>query len=222
MKRVPWLTLVAIAVLVRSSVAHAQSSSAATETYVIRLADLVRVTAEANVEAARRAQIRAERPIDLWHAVDVIDAGLTSESESVAALAARVGVSAWQPRVTITNVDRMPTWFVLTSFAYELDGSALPATPAPSRLTPIFTGRLPVGPHHLVARAEYTGRGAGVFSYVSGYRFVVRNALPFTLVPGRSLQVRAVFEDPSAGQPAGLIVDERPRVRFETREQPLP
>lgn len=103
---------------------------------------------------------------------------------------------AWHPELgcldeaanlEIWHHDRMGDSFVLLDATYALDGYPVARFDAPSGDGPghkdIPIGRLRVipGSHQFGVAAHYRGHGAGVFSYLNGYRFGLSSSYAFTL-----------------------------------------
>ena len=75
-------------------------------------------------------------------------------------------------------------------------------------------GSIVPGEHTLNVSLEYQGHGAGIFTYLKGYRFKVRSNYTFTAAEGKSVSIRVVgFEK---GGPTAPL-EERPAVRYLER-----
>lgn len=111
--------------------------------------------------------------------------------------------------------------FLLTEAHYFLDGAPIwqDTDEGGTRLTELkerqlFDGNLVEGSHTLTVQLVYKGNGSGVFSYLSGYTFRLKNALTFDAEPGKVITIRSV------GYEKGNFTTEltdRPAVRFDTQ-----
>ncbi len=77
---------------------------------------------------------------------------------------------------------------------------------------PIFTGSIPPGDHTLQILVKFRGHGFGVFSYLEGYTFQLRETHSFTITEGKSLRLEVLaFEKGDATTP----IEQRPAIRYE-------
>ena len=121
----------------------------------------------------------------------------------------------------IVHDNQMGGNFMLTEAHYFLDGAPIwqDTDENGSRLTELkerqlFDGNLVEGSHTLTVQLVYKGNGSGVFSYLSGYTFRLKNALTFDAEPGKVITIRSVgFEQ---GNFTTELTD-RPAVRFDTQ-----
>lgn len=121
----------------------------------------------------------------------------------------------------IIHDNQMGGSFVLTEAHYFLDGAPIwqDTDETGVRLTEmkerqLFDGNLVEGSHTLTVQLVYKGNGSGVFSYLSGYTFRLKNALTFEAEPGKVITIRSV------GYEKGNFTTEltdRPAVRFDTQ-----
>ncbi len=121
----------------------------------------------------------------------------------------------------IIHDNQMGGSFMLTEAHYFLDGAPIwqDTDETGERLTEakerqLFDGNLVEGSHTLTVQLVYKGNGSGVFSYLSGYTFRLKNALTFDAEPGKVITIRSVgFEQ---GNFTTELTD-RPAVRFDTQ-----
>lgn len=121
----------------------------------------------------------------------------------------------------IVHDNQMGGNFLLTEAHYFLDGAPIwqEADETGIRLSEmkerqLFDGNLVEGSHTLTVQLVYKGNGSGVFSYLSGYTFRLKNALTFDAEPGKVITIRSV------GYEKGNFTTEltdRPAVRFDTQ-----
>lgn len=79
---------------------------------------------------------------------------------------------------------------------------------------PIFSGSVPPGDHTVQVSLTFQGNGYGVFTYLRGYRFQVRDAHSFTAVEGKTLSVIATaFEKGGVTTP----LEQRPSVGWQEK-----
>jgi hypothetical protein len=79
---------------------------------------------------------------------------------------------------------------------------------------PIFSGSIPPGDHTVQILLQFQGSGYGVFSYLKGYHFEVRNSHSFTAVEGKTLTLQIIsYEKGGVTTP----LEERPAVRFNEK-----
>ena len=79
---------------------------------------------------------------------------------------------------------------------------------------PIFSGSIPPGDHTVQTLLQFQGSGYGVFSYLKGYKFEVRNSHSFTAVEGKTLALQIIaYEKGGVTTP----LEERPAVRFNEK-----
>lgn len=111
--------------------------------------------------------------------------------------------------------------FLLTEAHYFLDGAPIwqDTDETGVRLSEmkerqLFDGNLVEGSHTLTVQLVYKGNGSGVFSYLSGYTFRLKNALTFEAEPGKVITIRSV------GYEKGNFTTEltdKPGLRFDTQ-----
>lgn len=80
--------------------------------------------------------------------------------------------------------------------------------------TCVYRNAVSAGEHEVGVELLYRGRGHGVFSYLSGYRFAVRSTTRADVVQGSAVVhlVAAGVEEGGATAP----LEDRPKVRFTT------
>jgi uncharacterized small protein (DUF1192 family) len=111
--------------------------------------------------------------------------------------------------------------FLLVEAHYFLDGAPIwqDTDEEGTRLTEqkerqLFDGNLVEGSHTLNVQLIYKGNGSGVFSYLSGYTFRLKNSITFKAEPGKVVTIRAV------GYEKGNFtteLTERPDIKFEQK-----
>lgn len=88
--------------------------------------------------------------------------------------------------------------YIPVQYAYSLDGNEIFAKADESgklgetKEFEIFNGSLSPGNHTLSVMMVYVGNGYGVFSYLKGYRFTVKDSRTFTAAEGKQMQLKAV------------------------------
>jgi hypothetical protein len=119
----------------------------------------------------------------------------------------------------IVHENQMGANFQLIEAHYFLDGAPIwqDTDEEGVRLTEqterqLFDGNLVEGSHTLNVRLVYRGNGSGVFSYLSGYTFRLKNSITFKAEPGKVVTIRSV------GYEKGNFtteMTERPDIKFE-------
>ncbi len=122
--------------------------------------------------------------------------------------------------VSIVHKNEMGPNFLLVEAQYFLDG-ALVWTEVDEvgkdltekRLVPVWEGNIVEGSHTLTVSLVYRGNGTGVFSYLSGYTFRLKDSITFSAEPGKVVSIQAVgFEN---GNFTTEMI-ERPAIRFDS------
>jgi hypothetical protein len=126
-------------------------------------------------------------------------------------------------RIVITHKNLMGPNFLLVEVNYFLDGTPLwqEVDESGVKLTamkdhPLWDGNIVEGSHTLTVALRYQGNGSGVFQYLSGYTWKLKDALTFTAESGKLVQIDVV------GFEAGNFtteMSERPKVRFDKNIQ---
>ncbi|MBI3205162.1 MAG: hypothetical protein HYZ29_26725 [Myxococcales bacterium] len=113
----------------------------------------------------------------------------------------------------VRHHSKMSSAFRLVGAAYALDGVILLDTNDASLLGardfPVLESPLRPGAHELAVLLRYRGHGSGVFSYLSGYRFEVKDAMHFQ-VPARGRAEVVVVGEENPDRTAPL--EKRPRI----------
>lgn len=116
--------------------------------------------------------------------------------------------------VRIRHRDAMGSAFRLVGAAYALDGAIVFDTNDPELLSrrdfPVFESYLRSGHHELAVLLRYRGHGAGVFSYLAGYRFDAREVFSLS-VPDSGGAFVVVGDE--AGDPA-VPLEKRPQIHL--------
>ena len=114
----------------------------------------------------------------------------------------------------LSEVFRLDKLLILLDGAVQYnkadDGSGL----ADQEQIPIFSGSIPPGDHTLQVLVKLRGHGYGVFSYLRGYHFEIKDSRSFTISEGKTINLDiVVFEE------GGMTtqVEERPRIRYTER-----
>lgn len=118
----------------------------------------------------------------------------------------------------IVHRNEMGSTFRLEKVVYSLDGA-----PIFSRVdvdgdldgqeeVEIFNGPIVPGNHTVSVVMVYRGHGFGIFSYLSGYQFTLRDSHTFRAEEGKRLRLKVV-----AFERGGITTDlkDRPYIRFE-------
>jgi len=118
----------------------------------------------------------------------------------------------------ITHRNEMGSTYNLIKLVYALDGAEIFAKSddtghlGDSKEFEIFNGSIVPGNHTLTVLMIYQGNGYGVFSYIKGYKFTVRDSHTFTAAEGKQTQLKVVgFEK---GNPITTDPKDRPAVDF--------
>jgi hypothetical protein len=126
-------------------------------------------------------------------------------------------------RIVITHKNLMGPNFLLVEVNYFLDGTPLwqEVDDAGGKLTamkehPLWDGNIIEGSHTLTVELRYKGNGSGVFQYLSGYTWKLKDALTFTAESGKLVQIDVVgFESGNFT----TEMSERPKLRFDKNVQ---
>lgn len=113
----------------------------------------------------------------------------------------------------VRHHSKMSSAFRLVGAAYALDGVVLLDTNDAALLSardfPVLESPLRPGAHELAVLLRYRGHGSGVFSYLAGYRFEVKEALRFQVpARGRAEVIVVGEENPDPTVP----LEKRPRI----------
>lgn len=127
-------------------------------------------------------------------------------------------------RAEIAFVNELSTAFRLVEAVFVLDGAVQyrkqdeTGALAAQQTIPIFSGSIPSGDHTLQVLVKLRGHGYGVFSYLRGYQFELRDSHSFTVTDGKSIEVKATaWERGGATTP----LEERPAMRYTTNLRSL-
>ncbi len=127
-------------------------------------------------------------------------------------------------RAEIVFHNELSNAFRLTEAVFVLDGAVQyrkqdeTGTLAAQETIPIFSGSIPSGDHTLQVLIKLRGHGYGVFSYLRGYQFELRDAHSFTVTDGKLIEVKATaWERGGATTP----VEERPAMRYTSNLRSL-
>lgn len=126
-------------------------------------------------------------------------------------------------RIVITHKNLMGPNFLLVEVNYFLDGTPLwqeiddnGTKLTPMKEHPLWDGNIIEGSHTLTVELRYKGNGSGVFQYLSGYTWKLKDALTFTAESGKLVQIDVVgFESGNFT----TEMSERPKLRFDKNVQ---
>ena len=123
-------------------------------------------------------------------------------------------------RAEITFKNELSSAFRLTRVLVVLDGAVQynkqddSGTLSEQQTIPIFSGSIPPGDHTVQVLVELRGHGYGVFSYLRGYRFEIKDSHSFTVTDGKTMNLEVVaFEKGGVTTP----IEQRPAVRYLER-----
>lgn len=127
-------------------------------------------------------------------------------------------------RAEIIFRNEMSSAFRLIKAAFIIDGAVQynrqdeTGVLADQKEIPLFSGSMPPGDHMVQAVLQFQGNGYGVFTYLRGYKFDVRNAHSFTVVEGKSIVVTG-----TALEKGGVTtpLEQRPQFEWNEKIQPL-
>lgn len=127
-------------------------------------------------------------------------------------------------RAEIIYRNEMSTAFRLVKAAFIIDGAVQynrqddTGVLAEQKEIPLFSGSMPPGDHMVQAVLQFQGNGYGVFTYLRGYKFDVRNAHSFTVVEGKAIVVTGTsLEKGGVTTP----LEQRPQFEWNEKVQPL-
>jgi len=121
-------------------------------------------------------------------------------------------------RIALSFEDRLGPTFVLEEIELSLDGKIITSCGAKGAAldarspVALWDGSAGPGEHELALRLVYRGKGYGIFSYLSGYKFEVKSRHAVDLPPAGLVAVHATAYE--RGDPTTPL-EERPQVRFE-------
>ena len=126
-------------------------------------------------------------------------------------------------RIVIAHKNQMGGNFLLIEVDYFLDGTPLwqEVDETGSKLTamkdhPLWDGNIIEGSHTLTVELKYRGNGTGVWQYLSGYEWKLKDSLTFTAEPGKLVSIDVVgFEKGNFT----TEMTERPAIRFDQNVQ---
>ena len=120
----------------------------------------------------------------------------------------------------ILHKNEMGGAYLLTEAHYFLDGQELwqEVDDTGERLSErkeysVFEGNIVEGSHTLTVNIRIQGNGSGIFSYMSGYTWNLKDSYTFTAEPGKRVKITtSVFESGNFT----TEINDRPKIRFET------
>ncbi|MFZ9886452.1 MAG: dihydrolipoamide acetyltransferase, partial [Myxococcota bacterium] len=176
----------------------------ADETYNLKVRQL-----ESRINELKEQIFRSKAKLTLL--TEQVTGGLGSGGGAVIILRDDMG-SAFLLREVACFLDGAPLWT-----AYNEQGVQLRGSNAGEQV--LYDGSLVEGSHTLSVQLVYTGNGSGVFSYLAGYTFRLKNSHTFEVEPGKVVKLVAVGFDKG-----GITTEltDRPALRFdtETKEEP--
>jgi hypothetical protein len=123
-------------------------------------------------------------------------------------------------RVEIKFQNEMSAAFRITRVLVVLDGAVQynkadeGDTLSTQRQIPVFTGTIAPGDHTLQVSVKLRGHGYGVFSYLRGFTFDLKDELKFSVDEGKTIQIAAVAWEKGG---ATTALEERPALRFTSK-----
>lgn len=132
--------------------------------------------------------------------------------------------------LVILHKNDMGGAYLLTEAHYFLDGQELwqEVDDTGERLSErkeysVFEGNIVEGSHTLTVNIRIQGNGSGIFSYMSGYTWNLKDSYTFSAEPGKRVKITtSVYESGNFT----TEINDRPKIRFETeietqkKEQP--
>ncbi|TVR02374.1 MAG: hypothetical protein EA398_07920 [Deltaproteobacteria bacterium] len=121
-------------------------------------------------------------------------------------------------RVVINHRDRLGNRYRVVRVLYALNGESVFVANedttdfAAIRHHQVHSGSAIAGPQNITAQVWVVGNPLGVFSYMSGYRFTIRNAHSFSVEEGQTAEISVVIESRGG---VNTPIDERLVVRFD-------
>lgn len=118
----------------------------------------------------------------------------------------------------IWQVNQLGNAYTITNVSYMLDGESIKRESDPSGEKNqkseqlVFDGDMGVGAHTLTVEYELVGQSGGLFSYVSDYKFSVRNSINFDSEEGENCVIRVTATARSA---FSYSYEERPNIEFK-------
>jgi hypothetical protein len=128
------------------------------------------------------------------------------------------GVNA--ARVEIKFQNEMSAAFRVTRVLVVLDGAVQynkvdeGEALSTQRQIPVFTGTIAPGDHTLQVSVKLRGHGYGVFSYLRGFTFDLKDELKFSVDEGKTVQIAATAWEKGG---ATTALEERPALRFTSK-----
>jgi hypothetical protein len=122
-------------------------------------------------------------------------------------------------RIVVNHKNMMGANFLLVEVDYFLDGTPLwqevdekGAKLSAMKEHPLWDGNIIEGSHTLTVELKYRGNGTGVFQYLQGYAWTLKDSVSFTAEPAKLLTIDVVaFEKGNFT----TEMTERPGIRFD-------
>lgn len=119
-------------------------------------------------------------------------------------------------RVIMRHRNTLSGAFRVESASYALDGSQVFNSSTDARdLSNTFTyyeASVQPGAHNLSVTLRIVGNRMGVFNYMDGYEFTLRDSFAFTIEDGQTLTLTAEAYERTGGE---VSIEDRPRMRFD-------
>lgn len=119
-------------------------------------------------------------------------------------------------RVIMRHRNTLSGAFRVERASYALDGSQVFNSSTDTRdLASTFTyyeASVQPGAHNLSVTLEIVGNRMGVFNYMDGYRFTLRDSFAFNIEDGQTLTLVAEAYERTGGE---VAIEDRPRMRFD-------
>jgi hypothetical protein len=128
------------------------------------------------------------------------------------------GVNAARAEIKFQN--EMSAAFRVTRVLVVLDGAVQynkadeGESLAAQRQIPVFNGTIAPGDHTLQVSIKLRGHGYGVFSYLRGYTFDLKDELSFSVDEGKTIEIAATAWEKGGTTTA---LEERPALRFTSK-----
>lgn len=120
-------------------------------------------------------------------------------------------------RAELSFRNELSAAFRLTRVLIVLDGAVQynksdeSGTLAEQAEIPVFSGSIPPGDHTVQVLVQLRGHGYGVFSYLKGYKFEIKDTHSFTVTEGKTIDLDIIaFEKGGVTTP----IEQRPAIRY--------
>ena len=159
---------------------------------------------------------------DLEEKVDELQDQIRKSHTRLTLFSESIMGAAGGSRAEIEFKNEMSSAFLLTRALFVVDGQVQYSRQddsgalAEQKEIPISSGSMPAGDHTINVSLTFQGNGYGVFSYLRGYKFEVKNSHAFTATDGRAMTITAIaFEKGGVTTP----LEQRPAVQWQEKAQ---